>query len=480
VRFVLPRAVAIAPERTIEVARRFGAGSGTALEGLPAPPRYPPRPIEQLLATLHAGQGQQISLMEWVLLLRDKDAWDAANPAGAVAAAREVWFFALSALPLWELLIWRLALSWTTGTSSMPTSMCRGFEAIRGEARRLDSDRWEALARLKQGPGDLAALALERGLLPSDLMGSLRLPSWGEVLEAAAEACPEVFIQRAARRRDRTGWILACLEAMDLEPMVRGVERLLLGLEPVDAGDTHPDLVEWVGHWFNPTRNPGRWSRLSPEARRRLREWTGAVHYRDFERVYELMAQDGNRERLKLNESNNDYKLRSRIRFWRSYRSQFLRLRLLLPRETYRLLASDFSAFNTQEIARLKPDETRSHYLTEVCVFEFERWIVAQEFRGGGSGLRIFIKNPVMTRALFEDSLSLMQIRAMPYEDTHDHAGGWEHRCRRFLLGKGIQPDPGAPKPRVQSLPPGHLETWNRARERHERMAKSWMQRRRR
>ena len=57
-RFALPRAVAIAPTRTIEVARRFGANSGTALAGLPAPSRYPPRPIEQLLATLRAGQGQ--------------------------------------------------------------------------------------------------------------------------------------------------------------------------------------------------------------------------------------------------------------------------------------------------------------------------------------------------------------------------------------------------------------------------------------
>ncbi len=470
-------AISPVPSRTLAVAERFQDSGDSPLRALPPAPRYPPRPVDKLVEALYLGQGTDISLMEWVIFLREKPQWDARYPGKANDSAYRVWLLALTHPPLWEMLLWRWGLQLLGQGELLPDSIARNAKTISGRVTRDFQGRWKLLEGMQRGGArGLATMSMLNGRSPEALLGGEGLPTWGSGLESALRLCPEVFTEH---RSKQTGWLIRCLEEMTLEPQLEAIEHLLKTISSQVASATHVPLIEWLGHWYGPTTGPARWSRLSPEAKRTLRDWTGAVHYRDFEQLVKMMCRSSHTQTLGLDQHNNEYKLRSRVDFWKRYRSQFLRLRILLPKTTFRLLKVDFSMLHTEDIAQLEPDPSPDRDLTEVCIFEFEAWIIAQEFRGPGSGIRLYKKTPDNTRVLLQEPLSLMKLRAHSYDAVHDHVGigSWEGRGERLLKARDIQPEAGL---KALSVKAGrdeadYLKNWNRARERREQEARSWL-----
>ena len=459
------------------VASLLAEGDGGILGRLPEAPRFPPRPIEEVLSTVNAGRGEEISLMEWVFFLKIKPGWDAAQPDGGTAAARTVWQFATKSPSLRRLLHWRLALAASGRPDVLPDSLRATFPEVvkvfTGEGRR----EADVLAALLDGPRGFARKALQKTLTPAALLQEVDLPPWGAAVDKATEECARLFVQGGAPLATKSDWLVSCLLELNFAPQVAAVDHILTTIPPELAGKSYKKLANWLERWFGPTRGKARWEGLSVEGKVALRAWTGSLRYRDFERVAEQMWSPVMASALGLDEGNGVYKLRSRVRFWERYQRQFSRLRIVLPQSTHRLFSSEFRTLDSGEVTTLKPDGTPERFITELGIFELGEWLAVQEFRGGGSGLRLFRGTGPVRHRLFEAPIGISLLRSMECDGVHDHGPNWEQRCDAWLQERGVAPDSGAPplkrsKYIDREREEDSMRSWESARKRREASAK--------
>ncbi len=460
------------------VASLFAEGEAGILGRLPEAPRFPPRPIEEMLSTVKAGRGDEISLMEWVFFLKTQPDWDAAQPDGGAGAARAVWQFATKSPSLRRLLHWRLALAASGRPDVLPDSLRATFpdvvKTFRGEGRR----EADVLAALLLGSRGFAEQALQRSLTPAELLQTVDLPPWGAAVDQATEECARLFVAGGTALAAKTDWLVSCLLDLTFSPQVAAVDHILTTIPPELAGKSYKKLANWLDRWFEPSRGKARWESLSVEAKVALRAWTGSLRYRDFERVAAQMWSPAMASALGLDEGNGVYKLKSRVRFWERYQRQFSRLRIVLPRSTHRLFSSEFRTLDSGEVTTLAPDSTPDRFVTELGIFELGDWVAVQEFRGGGSGLRLFRSTGPIRSKLLDSPVGISILRSLQCEGVHDHVGRrWQHRCQSWLQRFGIGPDANAPPLR----PPGHIDpdwekkalaSWERARLSREQLAR--------
>ncbi len=459
------------------VASLFAEGEAGILARLPEAPRFPPRPIEEVLSTVKGGRGEEISLMEWVFFLKTKPGWDAAQLDGGKEAAQTVWRFATKSPSLRRLLHWRLALAASGRPEVLPDSLRTTFpevvKAFSGEGRR----EADVLAALLDGPRGFARKALQKTLTPAELLQDVDLPPWGAAVDQATEECARLFVQGGAPLATKTDWLVSCLLDLTFTPQVTAVDHILTTIPPELAGKSYKKLANWLERWFGPTRGKARWESLSVEGKVALRAWTGSLRYRDFERVAEQMWTPVMASALGLVEMNGVYKLRSRVRFWERYQRQFSQLRIVLPPATHRLFSSEFRRLDSGEVTTLKQDRTPEHHLTELGIFDLGEWLAVQEFRGGGSGLRLFRATGPTRHRLFEAAIGISLLRSMDCDGVHDHGPRWEQRCDAWLRERGIAPDPGAPPPKTpryidHEREKNSMRSWELARKKREASAK--------
>ncbi len=128
--------------------------------------------------------------------------------------------------------------------------------------------------------------------------------------------------------------------------------------------------------------------------------------------------------------------LRSRKKFWADYSNSFQRLRILLPQSSLNAIGNQFNG----DVDILGNDGSDP---TEICIFDFGEWLVAEFFRGKGSETRLFPNNSTNQQLLFGQSqVSVKQIRCLG-GDKHDHRYLWQYFCRQWLSSQGIYPNPG-------------------------------------
>jgi len=213
---------------------------------------------------------------------------------------------------------------------------------------------------------------------------------------------------------------------MSLEQQVNAVNHLLTHISN-DIVIQHPQIIDWVRQNYH---SGDKWYRLSEAARQKLREWIGAVNYGDFQKLVDLIL---NRLHLQNWEENQ---LRKRRDFWADYSNRFQRLRILLPQSSLNAIGNQFNG----DVDILENDGSDP---TEICIFDFGDWLVAEFFRGKGSETRLFPNNSTNQQLLFGQSkLSVKQIRCLG-GDRHDHKYLWQHFCRQWLSRHGIHLNPG-------------------------------------
>ena len=471
-RRVLPPPVTPQPLETIRTATEWcGESAANALADLPAPARFPPRSVEAIVDSLTRGDAEHVTLMEWVLLVREKPDWDRRHASRIEPVREAVWNAAAKSVPVYNLLTWRLALR-LMDLADFPRTLDPRHppSAPRGAARR-----WSTMMLLLGTSNDPFLDAIWRvGDDPAFALRNADLPEWGARAKSLREQSVRLFIERGAPRI-ATEWLVRCLDSMAPDGQATAVTSLLFELDPSLVGENHPELVAWVSTAFDRRTAPSMWQRLSDPARRILRDWMGAVIFRDFEHLVRQMLEPWNEQKLGMRVHNNAYKLASRQVFWGRYRSQFRRIRILLPQRTWTHLGDQLEGLRSGEVAALEPDESKPNEQTEVCIFEFDDWIIAQEFRGPGSGARLFRSTKETTKLLFDNPISLMGLRALLRTRVLDHVGAWEHRAAESLSRLGIHEDPGHPPLERKALNPRTLEGWLEARQKRERDAQRWM-----
>jgi hypothetical protein len=395
------------------------------------------RTLDEIIDAIENDQIDNIQMIEWLYCISYKSRWDSLHPDRSLSTSQKIWLLSKQIKQLKQFLFWDLALFYGCNEhEKIADSLVDSFKLFIAES--IEDRRIVSIIKILTNVSpeiDIAAMCQQYLLTPHKLFKHSNLPTFRlKSLILAYNIIIDLFVKINQPNDKQVKWLLDCLEGMTVEQEIKAVDKLLTTVG-AEIGISHPDLVNWISTKYRLGDESYRWNHLSIKAREALRKWQGAVNYGDFQKLVDIIL---NRSQIFL-EPYERNQLEKRQVFWSHYTDRFNRIRILLPQSSQ---ASVRTILRTQDICILKDDGNR----TEICIFDFEKWFVVEFFRGSGSEIRIFTKNPELEKILFEsDDLSASSIRSLG-RDIHDHVYCWQNSCVKWLMEKGIRPNEGTKK----------------------------------
>ncbi|MEA5535983.1 EH signature domain-containing protein [Crocosphaera sp. XPORK-15E] len=393
-----------------------------------------PRSLDEIFQDIEQGNTQNLSSLEWIHCINLKKIWEQKNQEKSNNISENIWNFAKDNPWLKHYLFWNLVLHYSQSINcpEVSNSLLEQFTLY---VPQTDRDRCivkiiKSLQDQNNYAYNLAKISLDKLQTPRQLFANLDLPQ--KILEinhALDKVCSQ-FINSTTRNNTQVTWLINCLEEMNKQRQVNGVNLLLENISREDS-IKYPELVNWIKQYSSPSLPNSFWNQLSSSAKKSLCQWMGAANYQDFQQLIQLILQRLYLEDWKKNQ------LERRKDFWWNYCDRFERIRILLPPSSAKVLSSDLGNQNT---TILKEDGSE---MTEVCIFDFGQWLIVEFFRGRGSEIRLFPKTPELEKKLFEDdNLCLKKLRFYGGE-THDHVFCWQGDCVQWLRQREIYPNEG-------------------------------------
>ncbi len=439
--------------------------------------------LDEIIQDIENHQTKNITSLEWVHCIYNKDKWDANNQDKSISTSKAIWKVAEQNPWLKQKLFWNLILH-LEFDNVLASSLVTSY-AVFSSQDSLDRGRLAIIKALQARDfiNDFIKLCWSELLTPSQLLTKYQLPTKISLIKTSYDYVVPQFSTSENINSQQIKWLLKCLEQMSKEQQVKAVEYLLTQVNQ-HIGAEYPELINWLRQHYGSVVANSRWNELSPEAKAAMRKWLGAVSYQDFQRLVGLIL-----ERVRLEE--REYKrLNNRSEFWSNYSDRFERIRVLLPQSSVNILNNDL---NNQDISVLLEDGSDP---TEVCIFDFGNWFLVEFFRGNGSETRMFPKNVETEQLLFNSQLSIKKLRYLGLNNPiHDHEYIWQYFCEQWLRNKNILPNQGTeyfkglpyryskynwqtglPKPSYENMRKRDrsLEKWRQDIARLEREAKSY------
>lgn len=396
------------------------------------------RNIEQILNDVENNHLENISLLEWVYCILNKNSWDTQNPDKSLVTSQKIWQFTKKSDSLKCRLFWRLVLfTFNPNEQILAFSLadtCPSFEP----QNEYDNLLVEIVNLLFQHSyEELAEICLNQFLQPDELLTKYSLPYQFNVddnltlVEVIQLSFPLALKTVKNINEKQINFLIETLNILSPPPQLKAVENLLNNIS-ADIGGKYPKLVNWLKNNYGLTGSNLRWNELSIEAKNALKQWIGAVNYRDFEKLVDLIINRLNLENWEIRQ------LRNRKVFWSNYTDRFERIRILLPSSSMEILGKNI---DSQDITTLINDGSEA---TEICIFDFDNCFIVEFFRGKGSETRIFPKSNELENLFFKsDDISLKKLRTLSIvrDDVHDHKKYWQNDCETLLRSKNILPN---------------------------------------
>ncbi|MBE9211628.1 hypothetical protein IQ247_02670 [Plectonema cf. radiosum LEGE 06105] len=422
--------------------------------------------VDKVIEAIKQNKANEVTELEWIYCIHAKQEWDNQSPDSSQETSESIWRVAINNEWLRHQLLWRLGLYHSGNQNELAESLAISFNVLANSSsvnQLLPVKIMQAVVKNNSGL-NLAKIACEENLTPKELFNQIQnnLPVWIPQFNEFIEYISPYFCTITSPNQQQVNWLLRCFKEISLELQVKAVNYLLVNISK-EVASNHPQLVEWLRENY---RNGDKWNRLSDKAKEKLREWIGAVNYGDFQHLVDLIL---NRIQFEKWEENQ---LRRRRDFWADYSNRFEQLRILLPQ-------SSLNAIRHQLRGNIEVLEDDGSDTTEVCIFDFGEWLVAEFFRGKGSETRLFDNNHRNQKVLFgESKLSVKRIRCLG-GDRHDHKYLWQVKCREWLKRNKIEPNPGSlpdgnPTPDQFRQRESKLGQWNNEIERLEQEAKDY------
>ncbi|BAQ62926.1 hypothetical protein GM3708_3332 [Geminocystis sp. NIES-3708] len=416
------------------------------------------RNIDQIINEIENNNLENISLLEWVYCLFSKHSWDIENPNKSLPTSQKIWKFTKESDALKLRLFWRLVLyTFNPNEKILPFSLadtCPSFEP----QTEFDKSLIKILNLLiKNAYKELAEICLNKLIQPDKLLTQYSLPYKINIddnltlVEAIQLSFPLALKTIQNINEKQINFLIETLNILSPYPQLKTVENLLNNIS-ADVGGKYPKLVNWLKNNYGLTGNNSRWNQLSIEAKKALKQWIGAVNYRDFEKLVDLIINRLNLEDWEIRQ------LRNRKVFWSNYTDRFDRIRILLPASSIQIVGNNI---NQEDITSLIYDGSEA---TEVCIFDFDKWFIVEFFRGKGSETRIFPKSNELENLFFNsDDISLKQLRSLSIarNNVHDHRYCWQSDCETLLRSKNILPNQGTRYFKIVERQPGFPYNFN-------------------
>lgn len=410
-------------------------------DDLPPSSQNIPR-IDQILEKINNGQSNTLSAVDCFWCVFDKTSWDnERSPQEAINSSKQLWV-AATQNKLLKYYLLRGYLRSYLENQPFSSSLKETFDSFKDTLHKDDGTAVfiKALslvptqgvypivynsAQIQWGKQEILEFIQEHtGLVTIDLSGFML-----EVAEYFSIESQNARIQTNDYNDRISRWLIKCLnqETDLIGRQVKAIEKILTGVSKEDGGQ-YPELVDWLKQNY---QKGNQSKHLSENARRKLREWIGAVNFADFAKLIRML--ESSLPNLKSWEKNQ---LLKRSYFWGNYSDNFTQLRIFIPASSERFISGSFS--NEYTILYGYHSEP-----TEICIFDFDTHIIVEFFRGNSSEISLFscLENIGIRDKLFSsNSLSISDIRHLGGE-IHDHAYFWQYYCERWLSKHHIYPN---------------------------------------
>jgi hypothetical protein len=402
--------------------------------------------IDQILEKINNGQSSTLSAVDCFWCVLKKTAWDnQRSPQEAINSSKQLWIAAIEN----KLLKYYLLRGYLRGyleNQTFSLSLKEAFDSFKNALPKNDVTAVliQAIsliptqgvypivynsAQIQWGKREILEFIQEyTGLVTIDLSGfTLEVASFFSIESQNARIKSDDYNVRMG------SWLINCLnqETDIIGEQAKAVEIILAEVRKEDGGK-YLEFVEWLKQNY---QKGDRAKYLSERARRKLREWIGAVNFADFAKLIRLVADSlPDFENNRKNKQKNQ--LLKRSYFWENYSDNFSEVRIFIPTSSERIISSSF--LNEYTILYGYHSEP-----TEICVFDFDTHIIVEFFRGKSSEIRLFscLEDITIRDKLFSsNSLSISDIRHLGGK-IHDHAYFWQYYCERWLSKHNIYPN---------------------------------------
>lgn len=391
------------------------------------------RLIDEIIQNIEQGNFEKINLIEWVYCLSAKSDWDQVNQDKSKETSEKIWQFAQQYPPLKKRLFWHLlSFHFDHDELTLAPSLAETFTSFEPQ----NKDDYIILKiidlLIQENYADFAVICLNECLQPDQLLKKYSLPydlNLQDNLDLVAQIqnhFPLAFQKITNPQATQIYFLLDTLEKLSIEHQLIAVENLLIHIAPQTASN-YPKLINWVKNIINKSSE-----QLSSISQKLFKKWIGAVNYKDFARLIDLII-----DRISV-DSLEDNHLMQRKLFWSNYSDRLLKMRILLPFSTMQAFGQDFEV---EEVNQLINDGSES---TEVCIIDLDDYIIVEFFRGKGAEMRIFSQDQQLENELFNSpEISLKKIRYLTIEAENilDHCDYWQINLEQFLRSKNIFPN---------------------------------------
>ncbi|WPF89502.1 EH signature domain-containing protein [Cyanobacterium aponinum AL20118] len=395
------------------------------------------RTLEEIIKDIEKNHPENINSIEWIYLLFNLTKWEKNNQKKSTLIAQKIWKLAQRDNFLKLKLFWRLILNhFEPNQKYFASSLVNSFITFTPESDRDKNTFKIVKLLLSYSYEELGLLCCQLLKQPEEIFQKYNLPYKFNLennltlVETIKVKIP-LTISKLNIDKKYINYLLCTTSNLSGKSQLIAVENLLLNIPPM-VGGSYPKLVTWLKTHYSLTGTHSQWHQLSVRAKNALKQWIGALNYKDFEKLINVMT-----DKLSLPDWETK-QLISRKVFWSNYSDRFDRIRILLPISTLDIVGN---VENIEEMITLKDDGSEA---TEVCIFDFNEWLIVEFFRGKGSETRIFAKTSELEDLLFNSNdISLKKLRSLSIskDNVHDHVFCWQNDCERLLRSKLIYPN---------------------------------------
>lgn len=249
----------------------------------------PSRSIDEIISDIQNLQIDRITLLEWVYCLYVKQKWDIQNPEQAENTSESIWKAVNHNAWLKHRLCWDLVLYYSGINQTIALSLINSFTIFIPKTNSEKTTVQIINILAKPFPAsELAKLSWQNLQTPRQLLANYQLP---HKIDAVKQAFDYVAIQFTKAKNPsikQIKWLLDCLKQMSKEQELKTVDYLLINISS-EIGGNQPELVSWISQNYGSGVINSRWSELSSTAKTALKKWIGAVNYRDFQKLVDVI-----------------------------------------------------------------------------------------------------------------------------------------------------------------------------------------------
>lgn len=366
-----------------------------------------------------------LTRLEWLILFNRNDEFEELSSATMKTSCNMIWDNVLSDKTLFQLVILRVMRSVEQGLESYPKII---FAAMPSTSSKLDEtiDKlrlgW-ASAAINKDWKSCASIAKTQKNIAADLLARLGFSDDVSYIKEINAMASEVM-PRSPTSVEQQWWV-DCQDEVPASETIRQLEVLVPKLAAVDEGTP---IDTWLQNYCLPDSPETIWPRLSKVTQDSLARLYNVTSYDLVKKFFAGLRQTSGDLSLADADPN---RLQRRIDFWSDYSDSFLNVRFLLTERSHVLLKSQFN-FDSSRFTIMS--NTSKNNRSEICVFEFEKWIVIEFFRGY-EPLKCFDKARFLdAKKLFStkkiDAEIISQFKA---DFSHDHDYLWQFFCKNML-----------------------------------------------